>query len=92
MPPIEMRPLRPVGGVEPRIAQPAAARSDNAARAGQATPAVTASDVLDPGAPPVDAGRVAEIRKALESGSYPVIPARVADAMIAAGFLLRSGK
>lgn len=39
---------------------------------------------------PVDAGRVAEIRKAIEEGRYPLIPTRVADAMIAAGYLLRT--
>lgn len=38
---------------------------------------------------PVDADRVAQIRKALEEDRYPVIPMRVADAMIAAGLLLR---
>ena len=39
---------------------------------------------------PVDADRVAEIRRAVEQGRYPVIPARIADAMIAAGLLLRT--
>ena len=34
--------------------------------------------------PPVDAERVAEIRKALQDGSYPLVPTRIADAMIAA--------
>jgi negative regulator of flagellin synthesis FlgM len=38
---------------------------------------------------PVDAGRVAEIRRAVENGSYPLTPTRIADAIIAAGFLLR---
>lgn len=47
---------------------------------------------LDPGEPPVDAERVAQIRKAIENGSYPVVPAKIADAMIAAGLLLRIGK
>ncbi len=50
------------------------------------------SDALDPGAPPVDAERVAEIRKAIEQGTYPLVPHRIADAMIAAGFMLRTGK
>ena len=40
--------------------------------------------------PPVDAERVAEIRRAIEQDRYPVIPFRVADAMIAAGLLLRT--
>lgn len=34
--------------------------------------------------PPVDAERVAQIRKALTDGSYPLLPAKIADAMIAA--------
>ena len=38
---------------------------------------------------PVDEDRVAEIRRAVEQGRYPVVPTRIADAMIAAGFLLR---
>lgn len=38
---------------------------------------------------PVDSNRVAQIRKAVEEGRYPVNPAQIADAMIAAGFLLR---
>ncbi len=40
----------------------------------------------------VDAERVTAIRKAVEDGSYPIVPARIADAMIAAGYLLRVGK
>ena len=40
---------------------------------------------LEPAAaPPVDRERVAEIRKALEEGRYPLVPTRIADAMIAA--------
>lgn len=39
---------------------------------------------------PVDSDRVAVIRKAVEEGRYPVVPARIADAMIAAGHLLRT--
>jgi negative regulator of flagellin synthesis FlgM len=38
---------------------------------------------------PLDADRVAEIRKAIEDDRYPVLPTRIADAMIAAGLLLR---
>lgn len=39
---------------------------------------------------PVDAERVAAIREAIKEGRYPILPARVADALIAAGFLLRT--
>ncbi len=34
--------------------------------------------------PPVDAERVAQIRSALRDGSYPLVPAKIVDAMIAA--------
>lgn len=34
--------------------------------------------------PPVDSDRIAEIRNALREGTYPLVPAKIADAMIAA--------
>ncbi len=37
---------------------------------------------------PIDAERVAEIRSALQDGTYPLAPAKTADAMIAALMLL----
>lgn len=37
---------------------------------------------------PIDAERVAQIRGALQDGTYPLIPAKTADAMIAARMLL----
>jgi len=43
-------------------------------------------------APPVDTDRVAQIRSALAEGSYPLVPARIADAMIAAGLRLSLGE
>ena len=64
----------------------------NAAEVASANSAVVRSRELDPGQPPVDSERVAEIRKAIEQGTYPIVPAKVADAMIAAGLLLRTGK
>lgn len=84
--------LRPVGGLEARIVRTAAGEKDH----GQTAPATTAaatfqpSIALDPGAAPVDAERVQVIRKAIESGTYPVLPTKIADAMIAAGLLLRA--
>jgi negative regulator of flagellin synthesis FlgM len=38
----------------------------------------------DVAAAPVDAERVAEIRAALQDGSYPLVPTKIVDAMIAA--------
>ncbi|MBO9516555.1 MAG: flagellar biosynthesis anti-sigma factor FlgM [Porphyrobacter sp.] len=39
---------------------------------------------------PVDFSRVKQIRQAIEEGNYPIVPMKVADAMIAAGILLRT--
>ncbi|HEY6816603.1 MAG TPA: flagellar biosynthesis anti-sigma factor FlgM [Croceibacterium sp.] len=71
----------PVRGAEPvRPVRTDAAGTDN-----------TALSLATAGsAAPVDAERVAEIRKAIEDDRYPVIPTRIADAMIAAGLLLRT--
>lgn len=50
------------------------------------------SEVLDPGTPPIDRERISRIKQAVEAGTYPLVPHTVADAMIAAGFLLRFGE
>lgn len=57
-----------------------------AAAAPAATPGISleVSDAAPAVAPPVDAERVAAIRKALAEGSYPLVPTKIADAMIAA--------
>ena len=41
---------------------------------------------------PVDSDRVAEIRAALRDGNYPIVPAEIADAMIAARHMLGFGE
>lgn len=41
---------------------------------------------------PVDAERVEQIRAALRNGSYPLVPARIADAIIAARHMLSDGQ
>lgn len=43
-------------------------------------PAVNAATA----APPVDAERVQQIRAALQDGTYPLVPTKIADAIIAA--------
>jgi negative regulator of flagellin synthesis FlgM len=60
--------------------------------AATAKPTLATSEALEPGKAPIDAERVSQIRKAVENGSYPLVPARIADAMIAAGMFLRSTK
>ena len=95
MPPIEFGPTRPVGAIEawaPRTTGGTpSARST--AKADKNSAAVVRSDALDPGeTPPMDADRVSTIRHAIETDTYPVLPFKVADAMIAAGLLLRNKK
>lgn len=98
MPPIEFGPKGPqaalaLGAVDLRKTRSGGAIAQESGPVADPAPAkVTRSEALDPGQPPIDSERVATIRKAIESGNYPVIPMRVADAMIAAGYLLRSGK
>ena len=97
MPSIEFGPkgpqaARPAQAVDARKVHQAPVGSERAAQVANAHSAVVRSRELEPGQPPVDADRVAEIRKAIEQGTYPIVPAKVADAMIAAGLLLRSGK
>ena len=85
--------LRAVGLIDARTLRTAAGAKDNATTAaGASAQAATfqPSEALDPGQAPVDVERVAVIRKAIESGAYPVIPTKIADAMIAAGLLLRA--
>lgn len=91
MPPIDLPPIRRTGPVEPRQPRPANERAAPA-RAEVAAPAVEVDTALTGAQPPIEQGRINEIRKAIEQGRYPVIPMRVADALIASGLLLRSGR
>ena len=92
MPPIEVGPLRAVNAIETRLARKSGESAGQSVRTEKSEPAVVQSDVLEAGDMPVDAERVQVIRKAIEDGTYPIYPARIADAVIAAGLLLRSGK
>lgn len=92
MPPIELGPMRPLGAVDTRLARVAGGRGDTTAKAASAEAPASPGAVLDAGEAPVDVERVAQVRKAVMEGSYPLLPAKVADAIIAAGLLLRSPK
>ena len=93
MPPIEVGPARAISAIEARLARKTGSQNGHPAKPEKPNaPAVVRSEALDPGKPPVDAERVELIRKAIETDSYPVVPARIADAIIAAGLLLRSGR
>lgn len=89
MPSVELSKLQ---GIAASRAVSASERAQVESRAGTvrtpATPAAGVSveigDTLDVASPPVDAERVAQIRAALQDGSYPLVPTKIADAMIAA--------
>jgi negative regulator of flagellin synthesis FlgM len=61
---------------------PAAPRSPSAAL--DAGISVEVSAAPEVATPPVDAGRVKQIRDAVRDGTYPLVPSKIADAMIAA--------
>jgi len=92
MPPIELGASRPIGAVDVRVTRQASTPAEKPVPT-ETTPATVAlSDALDAGDAPIDIDRVATIRRAIESGDYPILPAKIADAMIAAGILLRTGQ
>jgi len=91
MPSFDIGPTRAVGATDSRLVRDAHGKA--AIRPETAAPqALAAPTPVSAGDPPVDVERVAQIRKAVENGTYPIMPARIADEMIAAGFLLRVGK
>ena len=92
MPPINLGPALPVSAVDTRTARTVNGGNARAERTASPSPGVVKSDSLDPGQPPVDVERTQLIRKAVETGTYPILPAKVADAMIAAGLLLRTAR
>ncbi len=70
-------------GVAPveRVSAPKRAADQAATAEGMsAVSAVSAGDTA-----PVNADRVAQIRKAIQDGTYPLIPTEIADGIIAAG-------
>ena len=106
MPPIETGPARAITAISARLARAAggeflpgangvaASKTMSPGKQPVATAgaAVETTEALDAGVPPVDAERVEMIRKAIEEGTYPLVPTKIADAIIAAGVILRSGK
>jgi len=86
--------MRPVGAVEARIPRSTGgAPSARSTKADKSSAEVVRSEALDPGeTPPINAERVNIIRHAIETDTYPVLPLKIADAMIAAGLLLRTKK
>ncbi len=101
----EIGAARPVGAVQPQSVQPASQNAAIASvlspAVGQpiasvqppgqvnAAAQVQTSLTVGAGTIPVDQTRVEQIRKAVQSGTYPLIPAKIGDAMVAAGLMLR---
>ncbi len=88
--------LRPVGPIDAGVVRTAVGAKDQSNPAPSAPGAAAAtfqpSSALDAGQAPVDAERIQVIRHAIQTGSYPIIPTKIADAMIAAGLLLRTSQ
>ena len=98
---LEVSAARPVGPVAGPVfvaqsGASTAAPSPTPAGASQTgtapAPAMVSTTALSAGSAPVDADRVSAIRKAIANGSYPLIPTKISDAMIAAGLTLRIRK
>lgn len=90
--PIEIGPLAQVRAVRLQPFATAPAGIGERAPAAPQEPAVRIETAALASAPPVDGERVAQIRSAIAEGSYPLVPARIADAMIAAGLMLSLGE
>jgi negative regulator of flagellin synthesis FlgM len=82
--------IRPIAGAREQatLRAGAAPSGKSAPKAAEHQPAVAEPFDLNVEAP-IDAGRVATIRNAIEDGTYSVVPAKIADAMIASGIMLR---
>ena len=70
--------------IEPRPASMAGGARGAAAAAGISLEIGAAGDAATTTTAPVDAERVSQIRAALKDGSYPLVPTKIVDAMIAA--------
>lgn len=97
MPPIEVGSAPRIGAIDSRLARVTGgettlpvAKAATTPGAISAAPSVETTPALEAGKAPVDTDRVALIRQAVEAGTYPLVPAKIADAMIAAGMLLRT--
>ena len=71
------------------VAAPASARVAVAPTAAPAAVAVVANVALTASDSPVDLARVATIRDAIATKTYPVIPTKIGDAIIAFGIMMR---
>lgn len=92
--------IRPVSGSRPTLPAPTQDRASVGAQSGKPAASAASSDAVrvETGPAtrfdeaPVDAERVGQIRAALKDGTYPILPARIADAMVAARLMLSSSE
>ncbi len=91
MRPIEIQQMRLTRATE-RVVPVEKARPADPVAKGEKDVQVSLGNGLEAKAPPVDVERVEKIRQAIEAGTYPLLPAKIADAMIAAGIILRNSK
>ncbi|MBS7671306.1 flagellar biosynthesis anti-sigma factor FlgM [Croceicoccus gelatinilyticus] len=92
MPSLELGPIRITTATERRVGTSAREMPKGHDAAAAKDLEAPVSGDLSAGEAPVDADRVAQIKKALENGTYPILPHRIADEMIAAGHILRMKK
>lgn len=91
MPSVELSKLSAVGapravtaGERAQIEARTPAAAPASAGAAAAGVSLEVSAPVEAATPPVDAERVQQIKAALRDGSYPLVPTKIADAMIAA--------
>ena len=82
---VDSQTVRRLAGAAP--ASPVSAEAQSSAT--NSAPALVSSTARDAGIMPVNAERVSQIKQAIPSGRYPVLPEKVSDALIAAGLLLQ---
>lgn len=81
-------PARPVAGAKDQGVAGASPKAAGSPAPAAQQPAVAIESMRAADTPPIDHERVQLIRKAIAEGTYPVVPAKIADAIIAAGLLL----
>lgn len=88
MPSVELSNLTGISTLRALAASDRASAEARAPTAARSVPvagiSVEVSASADAATPPVDAARVQQIRTALQNGSYPLVPTRIADAIISA--------
>ena len=68
--------------VTDKVGAAARVESDGAARIAESEVRAAARDMA--AAPPVDRERVQQMKRAIQQGRFPIVPARIADRLIAA--------